>query len=88
MSSDDTQSAGSPTSDNTPSLRSEIVSLSNNVITWFGLMVVAVSLCLLMTFVLFAVLVPDHNPYVDVLGYLVLPGVLIGGLVLCPIGIY
>jgi hypothetical protein len=69
-------------------LRGEIVSLSNNMITWFGLMVVAVSLCLLLTFVLFAVIVPDHNPYVDVLGYLVLPGVLIGGLILCPIGIF
>ncbi len=88
MSPDDTSSVESATPDSAPSLRSEIVQLSNNMITWFGLMVVAVSLCLLMTFVLFAIFVPDHNPYVDVLGYLVLPGILIGGLILCPVGIY
>ena len=42
---------------------------------------------LLLTFALFAIVSPATNPYVDIVGYIVLPGILVIGLVLTPFGI-
>ncbi|RJP33570.1 MAG: cytochrome C [Phycisphaerales bacterium] len=57
-----------------------------NVITLVGLVIVASSILLLVTFALFSLTTPSHNPYVDVIGFLVLPGVLTAGLIICPLG--
>lgn len=64
-----------------------LVSRSSNVITLAGLWLVAVVLVLILTFWLFKATSAVHNPYLDILGYLVLPLLLIGGLALCPIGL-
>ncbi len=60
-----------------------------NPLTLFGLLLVAMGILLLMTFWLFVVITPEHsqNDYVNIIGFLVLPGILISGLALCPIGI-
>ena len=62
--------------------------LWNNVITLMGLFTCAVAVLLLLTFALFSAVTPTTNPYVDILGYLVLPGVLVGGIGLVPFGIF
>lgn len=87
MSNGEANQPSIPEPESKQSFRAEIYSLSHNTITWFGLFVIAVSVCLMLTFALFALITPTHNPYVDVIGYMVLPGVFVGGLVLCPIGI-
>lgn len=61
--------------------------LWNNTITILGLVVTAMGLLLLVTFGLFSLISPSHNPYVDIVGYLILPSILIIGLVLVPLGI-
>jgi nitrate/TMAO reductase-like tetraheme cytochrome c subunit len=63
--------------------------LWTNPITLMGLLLVALGLVLLSTFWLFVLLSPavEQNQYLGVLGFMILPGVLINGLVLCPIGI-
>ncbi|MFQ5491927.1 MAG: NapC/NirT family cytochrome c, partial [Phycisphaerae bacterium] len=58
-----------------------------NTITLFGLFLVAVAACLLLTFGLFSVFNPASNPYFDIVGFMVLPGVFVVGLVICPIGV-
>ncbi len=62
--------------------------LCQNPISELGLMIVGVSVALLLTFGLFTVLVPHTNPYVDILGLLVLPGILVLGLLIVPIGVW
>ncbi len=62
------------------------VSVWYNVITLVGLLTVAVSVLLLVTFAMFSLSMPAHNPYVDVIGYMVLPGMLTVGLIICPLG--
>ncbi len=64
------------------------VPLWNNVITLVGLFTCAAAILLLLTFALFTAVAPTTNPYVDILGYLVLPSVLIGGIVIIPLGIF
>lgn len=61
--------------------------LWNNVITMFGIFMVVMSIVLLLTFMLFSVVSPAANPYVDIVGYLVLPGLLVLGLLVIPFGI-
>jgi hypothetical protein len=61
--------------------------LWNNVITLVGLFLAAMSLMLLATFVLFSIVVHETNPYVDIIGYLVLPGLLVVSLLIVPFGI-
>jgi len=62
--------------------------LWNNLVTMGGLFLVAVAVALLLTFALFALVTPSPNPYIDIVGYLVLPSVLIIGVVLIPSGIF
>lgn len=61
--------------------------LWNNVITYCGLFAAQLSLILLVTFWLFTLVSHNSNPYVDVIGYMVLPGALIVSLLAIPIGI-
>lgn len=61
--------------------------LWTNWITLAGLFVVAVALLLLITFGLFSVVSPAANPYVDIVGYLILPGILAFGIFLMLAGI-
>ncbi len=61
--------------------------LWNNLITMLGAMIVAVSVCLILTFVLFSFISPSGNPYLDIVGYMVLPALLVIGLIICPVGI-
>ena len=59
----------------------------NNTITMLGLFIVAIAMMLLVTFGLFTVVSPAANPYVDIVGYLILPGLLIIGAAFVPVGI-
>lgn len=66
--------------------RSGRISLWYNLLTLAGLVVVALTIVLIVTFMMFSMITPMHNPYVDVVGYLVLPGILAVGLLMCPLG--
>jgi nitrate/TMAO reductase-like tetraheme cytochrome c subunit len=63
--------------------------LWTNPITLIGLLHVAVGLVLMMTFWLFMLVSSDarSNQYLGMIGFLFLPGILVTGLVLCPVGI-
>ncbi len=61
--------------------------LWQNWITTTGIFVVVLAIILLLTFGLFSLITPDPNPYVDIVGYLVIPGVLVVGVILTPLGI-
>jgi NapC/NirT cytochrome c family, N-terminal region len=60
--------------------------LATNLVSLFGFMLVGVGLILLMTFMFFQLIAPSSNPYLGIVGYLFLPGVLVSGLVLVPTG--
>jgi hypothetical protein len=61
--------------------------LWTNPITVAGLMIAGIALLLLITFGLFSVVSPVANPYVDIVGYLILPGILAFGIFLMLAGI-
>jgi hypothetical protein len=61
--------------------------LWNNFITLSGLFLTAVAIILLMMFGLFSMVTPTANPYVDVVGYLVVPIILLLGVIIIPFGI-
>lgn len=61
--------------------------LWNNLITLVGIFCAVISLVLLLTFLLFTIVSPAANPYVDIVGYLVLPGMLVISVVTIPFGI-
>ena len=63
------------------------VPLWNNLITIVGLFLVIMGVILLLTFGLFSMVTVAANPYVDIVGFLVLPGILVAGLILTPFGI-
>jgi len=71
-----------------PAPSSKKLHLWHNIISLFGLFVAAGSLLLIVTFAIFVVITPTHNPYVDVIGYMVLPAVLVGGLLIVPLGMW
>jgi len=60
-----------------------------NPLTLLGLLLVGSSLVLLLTFWLFQTISPQagNNQYLNIVGLLILPGVLVNGLILCPVGI-
>lgn len=60
--------------------------LATNLISLFGFMLVGVGLILLATFLIFTLVAPSVNPYIGIVGYMFLPGVLVSGLVLVPAG--
>jgi len=63
------------------------VSLYNNYISMAGFFIAGLALLLLLTFALFSVVAPARNPYVDIIGYLILPGGFVFGLLIVPVGI-
>ncbi len=62
-------------------------SLWSNWITIGGLLTLALSLILLATFFIFAAISAHTNPYVDIIGYLILPAFFMAGLAIVPLGI-
>lgn len=60
----------------------------HNAISLAGLTLAAGSLILLVTFGLFSWVRPTHNPYIDFIGYLILPGMFVTGLAIVPLGIW
>ena len=61
--------------------------LWNNFITMAGMFLAIIALLGLVTFGLFHLVTPVANPYVDIIGYLVIPGILVVGLVVMPLGV-
>ena len=75
-----------PASQETP-YRPKFVPLWENTITILGMFVSAMAVLLLVSFALLSVVTPAHNPYVDIVGFLVLPSILILGVLTIPFGI-
>jgi nitrate/TMAO reductase-like tetraheme cytochrome c subunit len=61
--------------------------LWTNWMTLAGTLVASIALLLLLTFGLFSLVSPAANPYVDIVGYLILPGFLALGCVMMVVGI-
>ena len=66
---------------------SNFTPLWNNPVTMAGMFLAIVALLGLLTFALFQFVAPSPNPYVDIVGYLVIPGILILGLLVMPLGV-
>lgn len=64
----------------------KLISLCNNVVSLFGLFIVALSAMTLVAFAILAFTEGTANPYLNVIGYLVMPGVFLFGLSIVPIG--
>lgn len=64
----------------------KLMNLCNNPLSVLGLLCVGFSLTLLIAFTAFSAVAEFGNPYLDVIGYMVLPGVFVFGLVTVPIG--
>lgn len=67
--------------------RPKYTPLWNNLITMAGLFLVITAILGLLTFALFHLVAPVTNPYVDIVGFLVVPGILVLGVVIIPFGI-
>lgn len=74
-------------SDSCPPRQPRSKPLWSNSITIIGGFLAAMAIMLLLTFGLFSLVAPSTNPYVDIVGYLMLPAILVIGLVLMPLGI-
>jgi hypothetical protein len=61
--------------------------LWNNWLTMVGMLLAIFAVLGLLTFGLFNLVAPPANPYVDIVGYLVVPGILVIGLILMPLGV-
>lgn len=70
-----------------PHLKAKVIPLWNNTITISGLLLAIFAMFLLLSFSLFSIVSRTSNPYVDVIGYLVLPILLMMGLGVMPFGI-
>ncbi|MCP4247085.1 MAG: hypothetical protein GY778_08550 [bacterium] len=81
-----TDSAPSP-SDRRAPYRPKYKPLWNNFITLTGFYVVITAFLGLLTFGLFSTVAPVENPYVDIVGYMIIPGILLIGVVIVPFGI-
>ena len=70
-----------------PASRStKLIFLGRNYISLGGYFLVGVGLLLLATFALFTFVAPTVNPYFGIVGYMILPSIFMGGLVLVPAG--
>jgi hypothetical protein len=65
----------------------KLLSLCNNVISMIGIGLTAIALVLITTFALFTLISAENNPYLDIVGYLILPTIFVAGLIVVPIGI-
>lgn len=68
--------------------RPQSLPLWNNFISYIGFFLAATGTILILTFGLFSLVSPQSNPYVDIVGYLVLPSILVIGLIIVPVGIF
>jgi nitrate/TMAO reductase-like tetraheme cytochrome c subunit len=64
----------------------KLAGLCNNPLSVLGLLCIGLSLTLLIAFTAFSAVSEEGNPYLDIIGYMVLPGVFVFGLVVVPIG--
>jgi nitrate/TMAO reductase-like tetraheme cytochrome c subunit len=64
--------------------------LWTNWITLGGLLFVGIGLVLMLTFWLFELIFPatQENQYLGLIGFMILPGILVNGLIMCPMGIW
>lgn len=62
--------------------------LWNNPVTLFGLFLAVLSIILILTYALFTLVSPAANPYVDIIGFMVLPGMLLIALLIMPVGLH
>jgi len=62
------------------------VSLLDNPISLVGFFFVGLGLVLILTYAAFAVVSDQENPYLDIVGYMILPGIFVSGLVIVPVG--
>lgn len=83
----DTRDKQRPPDKEAPNPPARRARLSNNVVSLIGFCLVAVGILLILTFGLFMVISPPQNPYVDVIGFLILPMILAAGLIMVPLGI-
>lgn len=84
----DTRSTSDPVADPTAPYQPRVKPLWNNFITMTGLFLVAIALIVLLTFGLFSLVTPNPNPYADIVGYLIVPSMLIIGVIIIPLGIF
>ena len=63
------------------------LSLYGNPISIVGLVLAGFALLMILTYMLFELVVHPANPYVDIIGFLILPSIFVLGLLLVPVGI-
>ncbi|HUU85528.1 MAG TPA: cytochrome c3 family protein [Phycisphaerae bacterium] len=80
------EKAAAPSSPELASYKPKYKPLWNNFITMAGVFLATIGLLGLLTFGLFSIVMPATNPYVDIVGYLVMPGILVLGLLIIPFG--
>ena len=92
---DDAKATASPGADQpkqkpqplTPAAHPAGVPMWNNLITIGGMLLAGMAFLLLVTFGLFHMVTPTSNPYVDIVGYVILPAGVVIGLAIIPLGI-
>ena len=64
--------------------------LWTNWITLGGLLFIAIGLVLMLTFWIFELIFPSthENQYLGLIGFMILPGILVNGLIMCPFGMW
>lgn len=62
------------------------VSLFDNLICLVGFFFVGLGLVLILTYAVFAVVSDQRNPYLDIVGYMILPSIFGAGLAIVPVG--
>lgn len=81
------QGATAPPAERRAAYRPKLTPLWNNLITMVGMFLTTVGLLGLLTFALFSAVTRETNPYVDIVGYLVVPGIMVLGMIIAPVGI-
>lgn len=74
---------GAPTM---PTRTTRFIYLCYNPISLLGFLMVGIGLVLLVTFAVFGLIATEVNPYFGIVGYMILPGIFVGGLVVVPAG--
>jgi hypothetical protein len=63
------------------------VSLWGHPLSLLGLALVILGASLVVTFLIFQIFTAQSNPYLDIIGFMVLPGVFVAGLAIAPVGL-
>jgi len=66
--------------------RAQRISLWGNLITYVGFFLVGVGALSWLTFYVYHFIRPSANPYLDIIGHLILPGIFSTGLLIVPVG--